>query len=119
MSPEQKAVTETVSFVNKFNEVILFPLIVLLSAVAFLMFLVGCAEYIMNASNDSAREKGVKHITWGIIGLVVMVSAWAILRIATGTIGLDDELNCANNPTASGCQNAFKINQERIESVTP
>jgi uncharacterized membrane protein YjfL (UPF0719 family) len=109
MSPQQKATAEAASFVDKFNDIILFPLIALLAAVAFFMFLVGCAEYIIHSSNDSERQTGVKHITWGIIGLVIMVSAWAILRIATGTFGLDDELKCANDPTASGCDKAFQI----------
>ena len=106
MTPEQQAA----SFVNRFNDAILFPLIALLAAVAFFIFLLGCAEYIMNSSNGGEREKGVKHITWGIIGLVVMMSAWAILRVATGTFGLSDELECANNINGSGCSNAFQIN---------
>jgi hypothetical protein len=106
MSPEQQAV----SFVHRFNEAILFPVIALLAAVAFLMFIVGCAEYIINSTNSGEREKGVKHITWGIVGLVVMVSAWAILRIATGTFGLSDELECANDISGSGCNNAFEVN---------
>lgn len=109
MSPQQQAA----SFVDRFNEAIIFPLIALLSAVAFLFFLIGCAEYIRNASNGNEREKGVQHITWGIIGLVVMVSAWAILRVATGTFGLSDELECANDINGSGCDKAFEINQEK------
>jgi TRAP-type C4-dicarboxylate transport system permease small subunit len=103
------AVGEAVKFVDKVNEIILFPLIALLIAVAFLVFLWGCAQYIFNASNPSAKEEGIRHITWGIIGLLVMVTAWTILLIATATFGLDDELNCAQNPSASGCENAFQI----------
>ena len=57
--------------------------------VALLLFIVGCAEYIMGANNPAAREKGVKHITYSIIGMVVMVSAWAILNLVAGTFGLD------------------------------
>lgn len=110
MSPQQTAATEAGNFVEKFNEIILFPTITLLSGVAFLMFLWGCAEYFMNANNDQARAQGVKHITWGIIGLVVMLSAFTILNIFSATFGLDDELICADDPTASGCANAFKIN---------
>jgi hypothetical protein len=107
MSPQQQAA----SFVDRLNDAIIFPLIALLSAVAFFVFLIGCAEYIMNASSGTEREKGVKHITWGIIGLVVMVSAWAILRVATGTFGLSDELECANDISGGGCDKAFKVNQ--------
>lgn len=111
MGAREKAVAEANSFVGKLNEVIIYPLIALLAAVAFFMFLYGCAEYIMNASNSSAREKGVTHITWGIIGLVVMVSAWSILSIAAGTFGLDDDLDCAKDPTASGCATIFQTPQ--------
>ena len=108
MSPQQKAVAEASSFVTKLNEVILFPLIALLLGVAFLVFIYGCAEYIFKSGNESARSEGIKHITWGIIGLVVMTTAWAILSLATGTIGLSDELECANDPTGSGGDEAFK-----------
>lgn len=112
MTPShQRAVSEANSFVDKFNDVILFPLIALLAAVAFFVFLIGCAEYVINAGNSAGREKGIRHITWGIIGLVVMVSAWALLRIAAGTIGLEQELNCANDPNASGCGTVFQISE--------
>jgi|AACY02.16.fsa_nt_gi Plasma-membrane choline transporter. len=75
-------------FVGTLNDVILFPLIGLLLAVAFLVFLVGCAQYIFGANNPQAREKGSKSIMYGIIGMVVMVSAWTILGLAAGTFGI-------------------------------
>ncbi len=109
MSPQQQAATEAGNFVDKFNDVILFPTIALLSAVAFFMFLWGCAEYFLNANNDQARQQGVKHITWGIIGLVVMLSAFTILNIFAASIGLDDEFKCANDPTAAGCSTVFNL----------
>jgi hypothetical protein len=109
VSAQDKAAAEAASFVVKFNAIILYPLIALLSAVAFLVFLWGCAQYFINATNDQARQQGVKHITFGIIGLVVMLSAFAILSIATSTFGLDDQLKCANNPSLSGCDKAFTV----------
>ena len=108
-TPQDKVVAEAVKFVDKVNQIILFPFIALLTAIAFLVFIIGCAEYIINGGNDKAREQGIKHITYGIIGLVVMLSAWAILSIATGTFGLDDELRCANDPSGSGCDKAFAL----------
>lgn len=99
---------EAQAFVDKLNSVILFPTIALLSAVAFFVFLWGTAQYFMNANNDAAREQGVKHITWGIIGLVVMMSAFAILELATSTAGLDNELDCANDP-ANCTNNPFVV----------
>ena len=108
-SPQDKAAAETALFVAKFNDIILYPLIALLSAVAFLVFLWGCAQYFIHATNDQARQQGVKHITFGIIGLVVMLSAFAILGIATSTFGLDKQLECANDPSGTNCEQAFVI----------
>jgi uncharacterized membrane protein len=99
MTPQQQAA----DFVSRLNDAILFPLIALLSGVAFLVFVYGAAEYAMNATNESARAEGRKHILFGIIGLFVMVSAFAILTLASGTFGLQDKLRCAENPSASGC----------------
>ena len=117
-TPESSAAAEAARFVEKVNDIILFPLITLLTAVAFLVFLYGCARYIMGAGNEEARKKGVRHITFGIIGLIVMVSAWAILQIATATFGLDDELNCADDPNASECRGKFNIIETDIRALS-
>lgn len=75
-------------FLATLNDVIIYPLITLMMGVALLVFLYGCFEFIVNAGNSGARETGRKHIMWGIVGFVVMVSAYAILEIATGTFGI-------------------------------
>ena len=109
MSPEETVIAEATSFVDKLNQIIIFPTIALLTAVAFLIFVWGCFEYFINASNEEGRKKGVQNITYGIIGLVVMVSAFSILSIFTGTFGLGGELRCADDPTSGGCENVFKL----------
>lgn len=95
---------ETAAFVARFNEVVLFPIIALLMGVALLVFLYGCAVYIASANNPSAREDGRKHIMYGVIGMLIMLIAYSILTIAANTFGFGDELDCAKNPTASGCK---------------
>ena len=74
--------------VARVNEVILFPAITLLLTVALVVFLYGCFEFVVNANNPGGREAGRKHILWGVIGMLVMVSAMGILSIAAGTFGL-------------------------------
>ncbi len=96
-------VAEAASFVVKFNEIILFPVITLLTAIALLVFLYGCFIFVVNAENPSAREEGRRHILYGIIGMLVMLMAYAILAIAANTFGLESTLDCADNPSASGC----------------
>ncbi len=80
------------NFVAKINDVILFPLISLMSGIALLFFLYGVFEYIKGAGSAEAHEKGQKHILWGIVGLLIMVSAYAILTIAANTVGVGGEL---------------------------
>jgi hypothetical protein len=100
---------EAADFVDRFNTVILFPTIALLSAVAFFVFLWGTAQYFFNAANEQGREQGVKHITWGIIGLVIMLSAFTNLSIAASTFGLSKEVDCAKDPTDAGCAGVFSL----------
>jgi hypothetical protein len=113
-TPQQQAAQEAAKFVDKFNDVILFPTIALLTGIAFLVFLWGTTQYFVNAANDQARQQGVKHMTWGIIGLVIMISAYSILMLATGTFGLDQQLSCADDPSGSGCDSVFTIPKSEL-----
>ncbi|HMO77742.1 MAG TPA: hypothetical protein PKA42_03200 [Candidatus Paceibacterota bacterium] len=110
MDNSKTAVETAKGFVDQVDKIFLFPLIILLSSIAFLVFLYGCAEYIMNADNDTARETGKKHITFGLIGLVIMMSAYALLNLAVGTFGLSKQLDCANKPDQNGCDFIFYPN---------
>ncbi len=75
-------------FLVKLNNVIIYPLITLMMAVALLVFLYGSFIFITNAANEGERTRGRQHILWGVVGMVVMVSAYAILSVATGTFGI-------------------------------
>jgi hypothetical protein len=75
-------------FVDKLKGAILFPLIMLLMGVALLIFLWGVFTYITHAEGDEARQTGKRHMIFGIIGLVIMVSAYAILQVALNTFGI-------------------------------
>jgi phosphotransferase system glucose/maltose/N-acetylglucosamine-specific IIC component len=78
------------AFLDNVEEAIIFPLMTLMVAVALLMFLWGGYEYVMNASDEGGRETGRRHMLYGVIGMLVMISAYAILKIAAGTFGIDD-----------------------------
>jgi uncharacterized membrane protein YidH (DUF202 family) len=76
------------ALVERINEVILFPLISLMIGVALLVFLWGAFQFVYNAADERARETGRRHMIWGIVGFVVMLSALTILQIAAGTFGI-------------------------------
>lgn len=77
-------------FLATLANVIVNPLIRLLFAVALVVFLWGVFEYIKDSDSSDGREKGKKHIIWGIIGLLIMVSAYSIINIALETFGLNE-----------------------------
>jgi hypothetical protein len=83
-------------FLGKINDAVLFPLIMLMMAIAFVYFLYGSFQFVVGADEPAARETGRKHMVYGIIGLLVMISAAGILAIAANTFGLDSSAaNCA------------------------
>lgn len=100
---------QAAAFVEKFNDIILFPLITLLVGIALLYFIYGCVTYIMNAENSTARETGRSHIIYGILGMLIMLIAYAILTIAANTFGLNDVLDCSKDPLKAGCDNVMRV----------
>jgi hypothetical protein len=76
------------SMLSRIENAILFPLMSLMLTIALFVFFYGIYEYVLNAENDEARIAGKQHMLYGIIGLIVMLSAYAILKIAAGTFGI-------------------------------
>lgn len=81
------------TFIYKVNEVILNPLIILLFAVALIVFFWGIFEFIAQSSSDEARERGKKNMVWGIIGMFIMFSVFGIINIILGTFGIEPPPN--------------------------
>ena len=72
-------------FLNNVNEFVINPIILLLFAVALLVFFWGIFQFIANASSEEGRKTGQQHIMWGIIGMFIMISVYGIIRIILGT----------------------------------
>jgi len=89
-------------FVDNINEFILFPIIALLMAIAFIVFLYGAFNFVKNANNEAARETGRNSLIYGVIGMLVMLSAFSILSIAANTFGLGTQLDEAGNTSTNG-----------------
>ena len=65
------------------------PIMLLLSAGAFVVFLWGVMKFIMNAGDETARSEGKKTIMWGLVGLVIIFGAYGLINVAAATFGLD------------------------------
>lgn len=75
-------------FIGNVNRVILNPIIYLLFALAFVFFVYGVLEFLMNQENDEKKTIGKSHMIWGIIGITIMFGVWALLNIILGTLGI-------------------------------
>jgi len=75
-------------FLDKVVVQIINPIILLLTAVAFVVFLWGVFEFVLRAGDATKREEGKKAILWGLVGFVVMFGAYGILNLALGTFNL-------------------------------
>ncbi len=81
-------IAQAQNLVGRIQSAILFPLMMLMFAVAILVFFWGGFQFVTNADNDQGREAGKQHMLYGIIGLLVMISAYAILKVALNTFGI-------------------------------
>lgn len=72
-------------FVNRVNDAIINPILALIFVSALLYFFWGGIQFLLNADNATARTDGKNHMFWGIIGMFVMVSVYALLAVLLGT----------------------------------
>jgi uncharacterized membrane protein YqhA len=77
------------TFIHNVSRVIINPLIVLMFAVALLVFLYGVFEYVWKADDEGARETGKRNIIYGIIGIFIMTSAFVIVNFIANSVGAD------------------------------
>ncbi len=75
-------------FLGKVVVQIINPIILLLAATAFILFLWGVFEFIKVAGDEMKRSEGKRAIMWGIIGLVIIFGAYGIINLALGTFSL-------------------------------
>jgi hypothetical protein len=75
-------------FLTKVVIEVINPIILLLSAAAFVLFVWGVFEFVAHAGDETKRTEGRKAIMWGLIGLVVIFGAYGIINVALGTFDI-------------------------------
>jgi succinate dehydrogenase/fumarate reductase cytochrome b subunit len=76
------------NFLNAVVVQIINPLILLLVAVAFVVFIWGVFQFIAHAGDETKRHEGQQAILWGLVGLVIMFGAYGIINIAATSFNL-------------------------------
>jgi len=104
----------------KINAKIINPLIELSFIVALVVFLFGVAEFIRGAEKSEAREKGKKHIMFGIVGFLIMLGVFTIINLATSTLGIKGvTVNEKEQKFEPPCIQSVKINGQDSGSILP
>lgn len=76
--------------IGNINQFILNPTILVLFAVAFLLFLWGVFGLIRSTGEGGDDfEKGKKNLLYGLIGLVVMFGVYGIINLLLSIFGID------------------------------
>lgn len=83
--------------IQKITGLIVNPLIVVMFAAALIGFLWGIKTYITNADDHEARMKGATHIMWGLVGMLIMIAAFTLVRIVLNTFGLGQDSATTND----------------------
>jgi len=76
------------AFLGRVVEQIINPIILLLAASAFVVFVWGVFQFIAHAGDETKRKEGKSAILWGIIGLVIIFGAYGIINLALGTFNI-------------------------------
>lgn len=76
------------SFLDRVIVQIINPIILLLSAGAFVVLAWGIFEFIRKADDDKARATGRSAILWGFVGLAIIFGAYGIINIALGAFNI-------------------------------
>ena len=77
------------AFVGKISTTILNPIIALMFGLATAYFVYGVAKYIWSPESEEARLEGRTSMIWGIVGMLIMVSVFGIMRLLISSIGAD------------------------------
>jgi len=75
------------SLISSIATEIIEPVNMLLSAAALVYFLWGVIDFIKKADSPGGREDGVKHIMWGLFGLLLTISVNAFVSVIKNSFG--------------------------------
>ncbi len=74
---------------QRFVDFIVTPAIFVVFAAGFFLFVWGLVQFIWNIDEGAQKSDGVRHMIWGILGMVIMVSVQGILMLLDNTFDLN------------------------------
>ena len=75
-------------FISNVNDMIIKPLILFLFALAVLFFVYGVVEFLFNQEDEKKKTEGKSHMMYGILGIVIMMSAFTLMNMLMNTFAI-------------------------------
>ncbi len=94
----------TAQIMERLNDLIIRPIILLVFAGGFFLFMWGLVTFLWNSKEGEIATDGKQHMLWGIVGMFVMVSVGGILTLILSTFGIDSQ-NATDTSNAEGFSN--------------
>lgn len=79
---------EVTELLRRINNAIVNPIILLAFSASLLVFFWGIVEFIRSETVDKSRAQGQRKIIYGLVGMLVMISAYGIIGLILDTLGL-------------------------------
>ncbi len=79
-----------ITIMGKVMTEIMNPIVGVLFVAALAYFLWGLFTFMANMGEESKIAEGKQHMLWGIIGMTIMVSVFAILKLSVDTLNITD-----------------------------
>ncbi|PIR82633.1 hypothetical protein COU20_01155 [Candidatus Kaiserbacteria bacterium CG10_big_fil_rev_8_21_14_0_10_59_10] len=77
-----------VDLLNRITTLIIDPAIAVIFTAGLLLFLWGLIEFLWTLNQGGDRNKGVQHMLWGVVGMLIMVSVYGIVNLVVNTLGI-------------------------------
>ena len=84
-------------FMEAFNEVLTFLIFTIAMPAAVIAIVIGGLYYMFNLGNDSHISQAKKIITAGVVGLIIALAAWLIVKVIVLTLVGSEEGNALQN----------------------
>jgi len=81
------------SLLERINTYVVDPIIAVIFTLGLLLFFVGIVEYLWEIKDGTTNGDGRKHLIYGLVGMLVMVSVNGIINMITNTFQLDDAVD--------------------------
>ena len=90
------------NIMGRFWNLIIAPTILIIFACGFMLFIYGLVEFLWKINEGGDTAEGKKHMLWGIVGMLIMVSVYGIIALLSNTFGLGvDPFTGSYNPDTS------------------